>query len=62
MFVQRFAKAIAVGLSLIITTIFTEFGAFRWLSLVTAAILVIWIIAARHAGKRFEVLTTATEA
>ncbi|MFQ5652301.1 MAG: NTP/NDP exchange transporter [bacterium] len=57
MFVQRFAKALAVGLSLVITTIFTAFGAFRWLSLVTAAILVIWIFAARYAGRQFEVLT-----
>lgn len=62
MFVQRFGKVLAVGLSLIITTVFTEFGAFRWLSLLTAAILVIWIITARYAGKRFEVLTAPIEA
>ncbi|MFQ5825316.1 MAG: NTP/NDP exchange transporter [bacterium] len=58
MFVQRFGKVVAVGLSLIITTIFTAFGAFRWLSLLTATILVVWIIAARYAGKRFEILST----
>ncbi|MFQ5637256.1 MAG: Npt1/Npt2 family nucleotide transporter, partial [bacterium] len=57
MFIQRFAKALAVGLSLLITTIFTTFGAFRWLSLVTAAILVAWIFSARYAGRRFEALT-----
>jgi AAA family ATP:ADP antiporter len=57
MFVQRFGKALAVGLSLVITAIFTKFGAFRWLSLLTAVILVVWIFAARYAGRRFEALT-----
>jgi AAA family ATP:ADP antiporter len=58
MFIQRFAKVLAIGLSLIITTIFTAFNTFRWLSLLTAVILVIWIIAARYAGKRFAALTS----
>ena len=53
MFVQRFAKAIAVGLSLAITTLFAGFGSVRWLSLVTAVILVLWILAARYAGRVF---------
>ena len=43
MFVQRFAKALAVGLSLTITTLFVGFGSVRWLSLVTALILLAWI-------------------
>lgn len=54
MFVQRFAKALAVGLSLIITTIFTGFESLRWLSLVTIGILVLWILAARYAGRVFK--------
>ena len=53
MFVQRFAKALAVGLSLMITMVFTGFGSVRWLSLVTVGILVVWIIAARYAGRAF---------
>ena len=61
MFVQRFAKALAVGLSLILTSIFTTFGAIRWLSAVSAVILVVWIIAARYAGKRFDDLATDEE-
>ena len=54
MFVQRFAKALAVGLSLAITTLFVGFGSVRWLSLVTALILLAWIRIVRFAGKEFE--------
>lgn len=53
MFVQRFAKALAVGLSLAITTWFTGFDSLRWLSLATAVILFVWIAAARYAGRVF---------
>jgi len=56
MFVQRFAKAIAVGISLVLTTFFTGFSTIRWLSLVVAAILVVWILAARYAGRKFDEL------
>ncbi|MFQ5605094.1 MAG: NTP/NDP exchange transporter [bacterium] len=58
MFVQRFAKALAVGMSLIITTIFAKFEAIRWLSLLSLVILIVWIFAARYAGRRFEDLTS----
>ncbi len=54
MFVQRFAKALAVGLSLAITTLFVGFGSIRWLSLVTVLILLAWIRIVRFAGKEFE--------
>jgi AAA family ATP:ADP antiporter len=53
MFVQRFAKAVAVGITLVITSIFTEFSSIRWLSLVTILILFGWITAARYAGRSF---------
>ena len=53
MFVQRFAKALAVGLSLLITTLFAGYSSIRWLSLVAAAILLLWILAARYAGHTF---------
>jgi AAA family ATP:ADP antiporter len=53
MFVQRFAKAIAVGISLGITTLFQEFGTIRYLSIATAIVIVIWIFAARYAGRTF---------
>ncbi len=56
MFVQRFAKAVAVGLSLAITTFFAGFANVRWLSVATVIILVIWIQAARFAGREFQKL------
>ncbi len=54
MFVQRFAKSVAVGISLVLTTFFASFSAIRWLSLVVAAILAAWIFAARYAGRKFD--------
>jgi AAA family ATP:ADP antiporter len=57
MFVQRFAKAVAVVLSLGVTTAFKDFSSIRWLSIFTIAILLGWIATVRYAGKRFEELT-----
>jgi AAA family ATP:ADP antiporter len=57
MFVQRFAKAIAVGVSLVITSIFAEYSSIRWLSLVTILLVAVWIFAVRYAGARFRKLT-----
>ncbi len=57
MFVQRFAKAIAVGVSLLVTSIFASFESIRWLSLFTIAIVVLWLIAVRYAGREFKRLT-----
>lgn len=58
MFVQRFAKVLAIGVSLGITTYFAEFSSKRWLSLFTMAIVFVWIYAARYAGKRFHEITS----
>jgi AAA family ATP:ADP antiporter len=57
MFVQRFAKTLAVALSLGVTTVFTDFSSIRWLSFFTLAIVVVWIYAVRFAGKRFDEMT-----
>jgi AAA family ATP:ADP antiporter len=57
MFVQRFAKVLAIGVSLGITTYFADFSSKRWLSLFTIAIVVVWIFAARYAGRRFHEMT-----
>lgn len=57
MFVQRFAKAVAVGVSLVVTTIFTEFSTIRWLSVIVAALATLWILAARYGGRRFHEMT-----
>jgi AAA family ATP:ADP antiporter len=62
MFVQRFAKAIAVGISLLLTTFFADFSTIRWLSLVVAVILVAWIFAARYAGRNFDEKVGSTKA
>jgi AAA family ATP:ADP antiporter len=53
MFVQRFAKALAVGLSLLITTLFTDFSTIRWLSILTFIAVIIWYFAVRYAGRKF---------
>ena len=58
MFVQRFAKALAVGVSLIVTSIFVEFDSIRYLSLLTVALIVLWMWAVRYAGQRFDELTS----
>jgi AAA family ATP:ADP antiporter len=59
MFVQRFAKAIAVVISLGITFAFTDISSLRYLGLLTLALLVIWVIAARYAGFQFKELEAA---
>jgi ATP:ADP antiporter, AAA family len=56
MFVQRAAKAVAVGVSLGITLAFTSFESVRWLSLFVALLVVVWALAARYAGRRFHEL------
>lgn len=53
MFVQRFAKAIAVGLSLAMSAWFGDLGSMRWLSGFTLALVAVWTVAARYAGRQF---------
>lgn len=57
MFVQRFAKAVAVGVSLGITFVFQDFSSIRWLSGFTIPIIIVWIFAARYAGRQFREMT-----
>jgi ATP:ADP antiporter, AAA family len=59
MFVQRFAKALAVGLSLAITLVFTSFEDLRWLAGLVVVIAAVWFLAARHAGRHFQDAETA---
>ena len=56
MFVQRFAKAVAVLISLGITFAFTDYSSVRYLCILTLALLVVWVVAARYAGRHFEQL------
>ena len=62
MFVQRFAKALAVGASLGITAWFTRFSAVRWLSLATLALIALWVPLVRYAGRRFRACELADRA
>ena len=57
MFVQRFAKALAVGVSLGVTAVFQDFDSIRWLTLVTLPLILAWIFAARYAGRHFAELS-----
>ncbi len=59
MFVQRFAKVIAIVVTLIITYFFKDFSTIRWLSLGTMAALLLWLIAVSYAGKKFDSLSPA---
>ncbi len=61
MFVQRFAKAIAVGVSLVVTTLVEDFSGVRWLSALTGPLVVFWALAARSAGRQFDLLTEDEE-
>ena len=62
MFVQRFAKAVAVAVSLIMTAVFQDFSSLRWLSLFTLLIIALWLVAARYAGRHFREVTETAEA
>jgi AAA family ATP:ADP antiporter len=53
MFVQRFAKAIAVLISLGITFMVTDMSGLRYLGVVTLLLLIVWVFAARYAGRQF---------
>jgi AAA family ATP:ADP antiporter len=53
MFAQRVAKAMAVGLALLMTLVASDFSGVRWLSLVTLLLTSTWLAIARYAGNRF---------
>jgi len=53
MFVQRFAKAIGVGLSLVVVAFFQGIDGIRQLSFFVLPVLALWAFAAVHAGRRF---------
>jgi AAA family ATP:ADP antiporter len=54
-FILRFAKALAVLLSLGFSIIFSEFAHIRWLSLPVLVFLVFWFIAIRYAGRAYDI-------
>jgi AAA family ATP:ADP antiporter len=61
MFVQRFAKAIAVGIALAMGALFEGFESVRYLSLITIVLVGAWFFAARYAGQRFDDITEGQE-
>ncbi len=60
MFVQRAAKALAVGVSLGIGVWFDDFASVRWLSLVTIALAAAWVLAVRRVGRGYPQSTDRT--
>jgi AAA family ATP:ADP antiporter len=56
MFVQRFAKVIAVVVNLVVVA-YVSIDQVRWLSLVAILVIVGWAAIARFAGKKFEEIT-----
>lgn len=54
MFVMRFAKAVAVFLSLLFTSVITEFSGVRWLSLLTLALCAGWVGIVSYVGRQFD--------
>lgn len=57
MFIQRFAKALAVGVALGLEAWFGGFAAIRWLSIFVIVLVAVWLLAASYAGRRFKELT-----
>ena len=58
MFIQRFAKAIAVLLSLGVTILFSEDLSVSWLSIAVLLAVIAWIFMIRFVGKRFDELVS----
>jgi AAA family ATP:ADP antiporter len=56
MFVQRFAKLVAVAMGLALAAVAGESGDLRWLAIPAAAVLLAWAVVARWAGRRFDAL------
>lgn len=61
MFVQRFAKGIAVALNLGFA-VFVGVQGVRWLALLSIGLLIAWVLVVRFAGRRFQQKTTGTRA
>ena len=58
MFIQRFAKAIAVLLSLGVTILFSEYSSVRWLSVAVLLAVITWVFLIRFVGRRFDELVS----
>ncbi|MEO0594311.1 MAG: Npt1/Npt2 family nucleotide transporter [Myxococcota bacterium] len=54
MLVQRSAKGLGLGFSLIISSAFVGLTGARYLTFITIPLLIVWILIVRYLGKRFE--------
>jgi AAA family ATP:ADP antiporter len=61
MFVQRVAKAVAVGISLTMTALFADLEGVRWLTVVLIPLIALWGWAAVFAGRNFAAMTEGDE-
>lgn len=61
MFVQRFAKALAVGIALVLTMTFEGMDGLRMVSIPVLLLVLIWSGAAVYAGRRFRRLAATSE-
>lgn len=59
-FVQRFAKGIAVGVNLLVVS-FVHLAEVRWLSIISLLVLTLWVSTVRFTGRRFDILAKAPE-
>lgn len=57
-FLLRFAKAVAVALSLGVSLVFTGFDNLRWLSVLVIALLALWMLASQRLARKYRVLET----
>jgi AAA family ATP:ADP antiporter len=61
MFIQRFAKVVAILFTLGVSAYFGGFETVRWMSLVVLGVVVVWIWRARHAGEEFSRLVESVD-
>ena len=60
-FVMRGAKVLAILLSLLISSVFSEFKTLKWLSFVIVIFVGLWLIAVNYAGRKYQKLTQTNE-
>jgi len=58
---QRFAKGVAILVTLAITREFAEFSRVRWLSVFTMVVILAWMFASWYVGKRFREIAEKDE-
>ncbi|MEO1173367.1 MAG: Npt1/Npt2 family nucleotide transporter, partial [Myxococcota bacterium] len=54
MFGQRTAKALGVGVNLVMVSVFSSFDGVRYLSLITIPLLIVWLFLVRYLGREFD--------